>query len=403
MNENQDHMNAVTTRPDTDLGAAAGQVDKTFANSLPMALRLLFDDDLYNRTKQVATYMSRAVGFTPRHLLGQPEACFAVATMALKAQIDPFFLAMNAYQTPGGQIGFMTKAYQAIADSHLKRPPQVEYRGDWRRVVGKFEIKTGNTGKPYASATWTRKDAEGLSAVVTFHFKDLEQPESFEMDLEQAFPLNSTLWATDPKMQFRYLIVRRGLNAIRPGIMGMAKHVEDITEEEAELEAREMVDVTPPRAAAPTSARGTGDVEPGTESSYDDAAQACEDALEEMVDEVVDDINEKPEQSKGGRLPPMKVTWRGKEISRTNFKRDVKQEAREAGKARDVSRLQAILDEARDVISRSKLPGEDDGELVAYILDQMPSENGAADDDDDAGMQRVETVRQDDGEEFDLV
>src|SRR4051794_2818023 len=83
-------------------------------SGMPLALSLWFDDRLFDRAKLIATYISKADGFTPKHLIGKPEACFAVVSRSMTWRLDPFAVAKSTYQTPGGSIGYMGSLCQAI-------------------------------------------------------------------------------------------------------------------------------------------------------------------------------------------------------------------------------------------------------------------------------------------------
>lgn len=228
----------------TTLPEPVGAIPKDLTEGMPLALRIYFDNDLYNRTKQVAQLMAKARGFTPRHLIDQGEACFAITSLSLRTGIDPFFLAQNTFQTPNGQVGYMTRAVQAIIDQSgvLTRVPQRTYEGDWNKLVGMYRIAKSDKGKEYAQPTWGKDDAKGLSLTITLHFKDQEQPEPFTMELTQAFPLFSTMWATDPKTQFYNLVCRRAINTLRPGALAGVRHSDDLLVEETRPAMR---DITP--------------------------------------------------------------------------------------------------------------------------------------------------------------
>ena len=184
------------------------------------ALAIWFDDRLFERAKLMATYLSKADGVVPRHLIGKPEACFAVVNRALTWRLDPYAVAQSTYQTPGGSIGYEGKLCQAILENsgRLVGGVKFELYGDWAKVKGKFEIKTGNSGKPYPAPTWTRKDAAGLGVTVRAQVKGELEPREIQFDLDTAFPLNSTLWATRPDQQIKYTAVRAFANTAMPGI-----------------------------------------------------------------------------------------------------------------------------------------------------------------------------------------
>jgi hypothetical protein len=229
---------------------------------LPPSLQILLNDGVYERVKQLAGVMSRAQGLTPTHLIGKSEACFAVINIALDARLNPHFVARHTYQTPAGSIGYDGALVQAMLETsgQFIGAPKLEYRGDWSTLVGKFLIKEGQRGGKFPVPTWTADDALGLGIIVRWQVKGEDAPrvwpgENEPFQLVQCFPLNSPLWATDPKTQIAYLAIRRFANQAAPGILGAAAY------DEAEfLDASERArDVTPGAeldqpAAATTSA-----------------------------------------------------------------------------------------------------------------------------------------------------
>lgn len=190
---------------------------------MPMGLAIMFNDKLYDRVKQIAGVMSKAEGFTPSHLLGKGEACFAVITRAITWKLDPQAVAQCTYQTPGGRIGYEGKLIQAILENSGKLEGNVKYEliGDWTKINGKFEIKKSQHNKDYAAATWTRADARagGCGVIVSAQIKGEAEPRTLTFMLEEAFPLNSTLWATRPSQQIKYTACRAFANTVAPGIL----------------------------------------------------------------------------------------------------------------------------------------------------------------------------------------
>lgn len=236
--------------------------------AMPTAIALYLDDNLYNRVTSVAQRMAAAVGMTPQHLIRQPEACFAVVTRAITWKLDPFAVAMATYQTPGGRIGFEGKLVTAILENSGRLDPtyggvRLEYYGDWSKIQGKFTLReskkeddNGNK-KKYAYPTWTDEDAiaGGCGVIVRALLRGEKEPRTFEMDLVQAQPRNSTLWATDPKTQLGYTATRRFASVVASALMmGVPFDVMDWQEPEKDMGAAVVVDSVPqPRAKQPES------------------------------------------------------------------------------------------------------------------------------------------------------
>lgn len=212
-------------------------------SGMPLGLAVMFNDKLYERCKELARIMAAGEGFTPPHLLKKQEACFAVVTRALTWKLDPQAVASCTYQTPGGRIGYEGKLIQAILENSgkLVGPVRYEFYGEWAKIKGKFEIRKSERDKNYAVPTWTRKDAEGLGVTVRALVRGEVEERTWDADLDEMFPLNSTLWATRPKQQICYTACRAFANLAAPGLlMGVPFDVDPDADSE-------MVDVTPKR------------------------------------------------------------------------------------------------------------------------------------------------------------
>lgn len=184
-------------------------------------LAIFFDDALYQRCKNIAMMMSKASSMTPAHLRDKPEACFAVVSRSIVWKLDPFAVAMSTYQTPGGSIGYEGKLVQAILERSGQVDGQIRFthNGDWAKLRGKFVLKDGKTGGKYPSPTWTPEDAVGLSVTVSARIKGETEDRTLEVYLESCWPLNSPLWATDPRRQICYTAVRSFANLATPALL----------------------------------------------------------------------------------------------------------------------------------------------------------------------------------------
>jgi hypothetical protein len=260
--ENETSNNAVALAAQTGMGITADVY-----GPMPVALALFLNDALYERVSHVAGRMSKAEGITPRHLIGKPEACFAIVGRSITWRLDPFAVACSTYQTPGGQIGFEGKLIHAIIENSGKLIGGIEYEhyGDWSKVQGRFVIKESGKqdgdGKPrkYAAATWTDDDAragkpadqttypfaQSCGVRIIAHIRGEKKPRILDFDLIQAQPRNSTLWALDPRTQICYTAVRRfGSVAVPSLLMGVPFDPGDTFPSAP-------IDVTPTPTAAP--------------------------------------------------------------------------------------------------------------------------------------------------------
>lgn len=206
-------------------------------------LAIMFNDRLFDRCKQIAGYMAKADGFTPPHLIGKSEACFAVVTRAITWKLDPIAVMQSTYQTPGGKVGYEGKLVQAILENsgHLQGPVTYELFGDWNRIRGKHKKAQSQRGGEYFAPDWKPEEEVGLGVIVRAQVKGEPSPREFEFYLTSAWPRNSTLWALRPDQQIKYTACRAFGNTIAPGIlMGVPF--------DTDADGRgSMIDVTPAR------------------------------------------------------------------------------------------------------------------------------------------------------------
>lgn len=211
------------------------------------ALAIFFNDAMYNRCKQIAGIMAKAEGFTPKHLLGKPEACFMVISRSVVWKLDPSAVAMSTYQTPGGAIGFEGKLVQAILENsgQIEGPVKYKLTGDWGKVRGKIAWATSDKNKKYAVQGWKPEDEEGLGVTVSAKVKGELEARSEDFLLASFQPRNSTLWALRPEQQIKYAACRAFANTAMPGILlGIAFDVDPVGLGES------MQDITPPKPKA---------------------------------------------------------------------------------------------------------------------------------------------------------
>lgn len=212
---------------------------------MPVSLQIFFNPLLFERCKEVARYLSKAEGFAPRHLINKPEACFAIVSRSLTWKLDPYAVAQATYQTPNGQIGYYGSLCQAIIENSGRLVGGVNFRhfGDWNKIQRHFKFARSEKGRDYAVPAWDEEDEEGVGVIVSAQIKDEIEPRELEFFLTQAWPRNSTLWATDPMTQIKYTAVRRFATSVAPTqFMGVPFDREDVDNWTESLK-----DVTPPR------------------------------------------------------------------------------------------------------------------------------------------------------------
>lgn len=214
------------------------------------ALRLMLDDKLFDRAKLMAKYMSEAAGFIPKHLIGRPEACFAVVNRSLVWNLDPYAVAACTYQTPNGSIGYEGKLVAAVLEASGRIAGGIEHEhfGDWSRVTGRFRKNKSPKGFEYAVPDWKPEDEIGLGVEISAQLRGEAKPRRYRMLLVQAYPRNSTLWALDPMTQLVYLATRRFANLRVPNLfMGLPFDREDLDETGPD-NARDVTPARPTRA-----------------------------------------------------------------------------------------------------------------------------------------------------------
>lgn len=189
-------------------------------DGMAAGLAILFDDRLYVKIKAVANIMAGGRGITPPHLVGQPEACFAVITRSITWKLDPFFVSAATYATPGGKIGFEGKLVHAILENSGRFEGEIAFTeiGDWSKVQGKWKTAKSQKGKEYAVPAWKPEDEEGLGVIVSATVKGENQPREMPFMLKDAYPRNAVTWATRPAQQIKAPAIRAFANTVVPGI-----------------------------------------------------------------------------------------------------------------------------------------------------------------------------------------
>lgn len=314
--------------------------------SVPPALAVMMDEGVFSRVSAIAQRMAGARSIVPKHLIDNPSGCFAVVMRSLSWRLDPFAVAQATFDI-GGKLGYEGKLCHAILENSGKVVGQIRYRhfgkvwlknkespdvfidvktndpgleelirsGEWietRRttwegLIGKFEIrdsqrKEANSTEPkkYAAPTYTRKDEEGLGVVVQADIRGEAEPRAFEFLMIQAYPRNSTIWATDPKTQICYTAIRRFASVAAPSlVMGIP-----FDREEMEGGIREVNERPAPTTARPT--RGdfsnagptTIDVEqPAAEEQQETVAEV--EPQQEQQGQPADAVADEPEERWG--------------------------------------------------------------------------------------------------------
>ena len=170
---------------------------------------LTMNDGSMDRMIRMAEIMATGKTTIPQHLRGSVGDCMAVVMQATQWGMNPFAVAQKTHLV-NGTLGYEAQLVAAVINSSgiVRDRFGFEWFGDWRRVIGKFEIKRGDKGE-YRVPGWKLADEDGLGVRVWATLRGESEPRVLELLLAQARTRNSTLWADDPKQQLAYLAQKR--------------------------------------------------------------------------------------------------------------------------------------------------------------------------------------------------
>lgn len=175
---------------------------------------LILHGDYFDKIDRLANIMAKAKGAVPRHLLGNPGACFAVALTAVRSNLDPYGVARKTWEGPDGTIKYEGQLVIALINNSglLRERLRWEYFGAWEKILGRFQWreskkKQDEHGEPkkYMVQSWNDQDEAGLGVRCFATLRGEAEPRVTELLMAQAVVRNSTLWVEDPKQQIGYL------------------------------------------------------------------------------------------------------------------------------------------------------------------------------------------------------
>ncbi|MES9985185.1 MAG: RecT family recombinase [Candidatus Thiodiazotropha sp. 6PLUC6] len=273
-------------------------------NDLTTQQNVLGNMDALERIEKFAHLMATARITIPPELQKNAGDCLALCLQAQAWAMNPFAVAQKAHVIKG-KLGYEAQLVNAVITRHapIEHRPQFTWSDGWERIIGKFRKAPGKSGSgEYAVANWSEKDEEGLWCEVSATMKGEDQPRVLRLLLSQAHPRQSTLWATDPKQQIAYTVMKRWARLHCPDvILGI------YTPEELEARSEpEEKDVTPaalaPAARALAAALADGepsaDGEPvtvRTESDSPSARSVTGQYIDYRQDITQDTVTEAPE------------------------------------------------------------------------------------------------------------
>lgn len=180
---------------------------------------LMLDGASMDKMMRLADFMASGKSALPMHLRGSPGDCLAIVMQACQWNLNPFAVAQKTHLV-NGVLGYEAQLVAAVINTSkvvLDRF-NFEWFGDWKKVIGKFQIKKGDKGE-YRVPGWQLSDEEGLGIRVWATLRGEAEPRVLELLLAQARVRNSTLWADDPKQQLAYLAQKRWARLYAPDVI----------------------------------------------------------------------------------------------------------------------------------------------------------------------------------------
>ena len=160
---------------------------------------------------KLSNIMATGIATVPEHLRKSPGDCLAICIQAHLWHMNPFAVAQKT-STVGGKLTYEGQLINAVITSLMPLQSRInfEFKGDWGKVEGNFNMKASANGKgQYAQKAWAPEDEFGLSCIVSATLKDDSEPKLLETKMILAINRFSTLWATDPQQQLSYFALRR--------------------------------------------------------------------------------------------------------------------------------------------------------------------------------------------------
>jgi len=123
--------------------------------------------------------------------------------------------------------------------------PEYEYIGDWDKILGKIEERKSDKGGKYYVATYTKADEAGLGIICRLRLRGESEPRELTLMMSQCWPRFSTQWATNPKMQISYAVIRQWARMHKPGVI-LGIYTPDEIQEQPEKFMGTADEVVPP-------------------------------------------------------------------------------------------------------------------------------------------------------------
>ena len=206
-------------------------------NNLIAINQILDNEQQITRLQRLAEIMATAQVTVPDGIRGNVGDCFMICVQAHVWNMSPFAVAQKTF-TVKGKIGYEAQLVSAVITRHaLKDKPVFDYSDGWEKVLNKF-ITAKNNGKEYTVSSWKPQDEDGLYVDISATLRSEDQPRTMRIYLSQAYPRQSSIWATDPKQQLAYTAIKKFARLHCPEcILGVM--------DQDDIEAVQEKDVTP--------------------------------------------------------------------------------------------------------------------------------------------------------------
>ena len=181
---------------------------------------MILDYRAMEQMDRLANLMASGKSTVPAHLQGNPADCMAIIMQSAQWKMNPYAVGQKTHVV-NGTLGYEAQLINAVVSSSkaIQNAFAYEWYGPWEKVIGKFETKTNQAGKPYQVPGWKPADEIGCGIKVSALLRGETIPRELDLLLLQAQVRNSTLWASDPKQQLAYLAVKRWARLYAPAVI----------------------------------------------------------------------------------------------------------------------------------------------------------------------------------------
>jgi len=181
---------------------------------------MILDYRAMEQMDRLANLMASGKSTVPAHLQGNPADCMAIIMQAAQWKMNPYAVGQKTHVV-NGTLGYEAQLINAVVSSSkaIQNAFAYEWYGPWEKVIGKFETKVNQSGKPYQVPGWKPNDEVGCGIKVSALLRGETIPRELDLLLSQAQVRNSTLWASDPKQQLAYLAVKRWARLYAPAVV----------------------------------------------------------------------------------------------------------------------------------------------------------------------------------------